>query len=221
MSKYLIVFFLLIISLLTYSCSTTKGLEEQLNHEEILLEKSSILNNAILNSEDNSLLFKTRIKVYKRDYSGLFLIKKIASDSSTHILFLSEIGLSILDLKYKNDEFELVGVKDFMNKPKIIKTIQSDFRMLVQDLNAISEYTIKENKTDSSLVLKFKHKSQRYAYFYGPDFGFYKIWRKSGLFKTMATISGEERKDIEISHRGIKLDINLEELEKVKNHADD
>lgn len=220
MSKYRIVFFLLIISLLIYSCSASKGLEDQLSHEEILIGKPSTLNIPILNNEYNSLLFKSRIKVFKRDYSGLFLIKTIASDSSTHILFLSEIGLSILDLKYKNDEFELVGVKDFMNKPKIIKTIQNDFRMLVQDLNAISDYSVKENKSDSSQVLKFKHKSQRYAYFYGPDAGLYKIWRKSGLFKTVATISGEEKMRIEISHRGIKLDINLEELKKVENDAD-
>jgi hypothetical protein len=192
--------------------------EEQLNHEEIISGESSVLKNSILNVENNSLLFKTRIKVYKRDYSGLFLIKKMASDSSIHIVFLSEIGLSFLDLKYKNDEFELLTVKDFMNKPKIIKTIQNDFRMLVQDLNAIGDYAIKENKTDSSQVLKFKHKSQRYAYFYGPD-GLYRIWRKSGLFKTVATIEGKKKKRIGISHRGIKLDIHLEELEKVEDHA--
>jgi hypothetical protein len=215
MSKYRIVFFLLIFSLLIYSCSTTKGLNEQLSYEETLIGRSSVLDN-----EYNSLLFKTRIKLYKKNYSGLFLIKKIASDTSTHIVFLSEIGLSILDLKYKNDEFELVSVKDFMKKSKIIKTIQNDFRMLIQDLNVVSEYTIKENKSDSSQVLKFKHKSQRYAYFYRPDTGLYKIWRKSGLFKTVATICGEEKTGIEISHRGIKLDINLDELEKVKNHAD-
>ena len=220
MSKYLTVFFLLIISLLIYSCSASTGVEEQAGHEEIIQGESSILNNSILNSESNSLLFKTRIKLYRKDYSGLFLIKEIASDSSTHIVFLSEIGLSILDLKYKNDEFELVAVKDFMNKPKIIKTIQNDFRMLVQDLNAIGDYNIEENKSDSSLVLKFKHKSQRYAYFYGPDFGLYKIWRKSGLFKTVTTIGGEEKKLIGIRHRGIKLDIRLEELEKVENDAD-
>lgn len=211
MSKYRIVFFLLIVSLLIYSCSTTKGLEEQLSHEEIL--------SGHLYTENNSSLFKTRIKVYRRDYSGLFLIKNIPSDSSTHIVFLSEIGLNFLDLKYKNDEFELVGVKDFMNKPKIIKTIQDDFRMLIQDLSVIDDYTIKESKSDSALVLKFRHKSQRYAYFYGPDTDLYRIWRKSGLFKTVATISGEEKKDIKISHRGIKLDIHLEELEKVENHA--
>ena len=215
MSQYRTVFFLLICSLLINSCSTTKGLKEHLGYEEIVIENSSILDN-----DNESLLFKTRIKVYKKEYTGLFLIKKIASDTSTHLVFLSEIGLNILDLKYKNDEFELVSVKDFLDKPRIIKTIQNDFRMLVQDLDVIDDYSIKNIDSDGSLVFVFKHKSQRYSYFYRPDSGLYEIWRKSGLFKTVLTLDGHEKKLIEISHKGIKLDIILEELERVKDHAD-
>ena len=69
-------------------------------------------------------------------------------------------------------------------------------------------------------VLKFKHKSQRYSYFYGPNSDLYEIWRKSGLFKTVATVGGEGKMLIEISHRGVKLDINLEELERLNDYAD-
>ena len=215
MSQYRTIFFLLIFSQLFFSCSTTKGLKEHSSYREILIKNSSILND-----EYESLLFKARIKIYKNDYTGLFLIKKIASDTSTHIVFLSEVGLNMLDLKYKNDEFELVSVKDFLNKPRLIKTIQNDFRMLVQDLDVIDYYTIKKSKSEASSVLKFKHKSQRYSYFYGPNSDLYEIWRKSGLFKTVATMGGEGKMLIEFSHRGIKLDINLEELERLNDYAD-
>jgi len=215
MNQYRTIFFLLIFSQLTISCSTTKGLKEPASSSEI-----SLKNVSFLYDDYESLLFKARIKAYKNDYTGLILIKKIFSDTSTHIVFLSEIGLNILDLKYKNDEFELVSVKDFLDKPRIIKTIQNDFRMLVQDLDVIDSYSTRKNESKGSSVLKFKHKSQRYSYFYKPDSGLYKIWRKSGLFKTVATMGGQEKMLIEISHKGIKLDISLEELERVKDHAD-
>ena len=215
MSPYRTIFFLLIFSLLYSSCSTTKGLRKHTN-----LSNNPIKNFTVFDNDYESLLFKARIKIYKNDYTGLILIKKIASDTSTHIVFLSEIGLNMLDLKYKNDEFELVSVKDFLNKPRLIKTIQNDFRMLVQDLDVIDYYTIKKSKSEASSVLKFKHKSQRYSYFYGPNSDLYEIWRKSGLFKTVATMGGEGKMLIEISHRGIKLDINLEELERLNDYAD-
>lgn len=158
-----------------------------------------------------SLLFKAAIHVFGDYYSGLILIKELPGDSTIHVVFLSELGLNLLDLAYKNDEFEVVSVQEFLNRPSILKTLQKDFRTLLLDLSLIEGYKVKV-KADSELkVLKFRHKSQRYAYSYQEKLGPVHIRRSSGLcgrvdFQIMA---GET---IKIKHRGVRLKISLTEL---------
>ncbi len=49
--------------------------------------------------------------------------------------FLSELGLNLLDMAYSNDEFEVVSVQEFLNRPSILKTLKKDFRTLLLDLS--------------------------------------------------------------------------------------
>jgi hypothetical protein len=193
-----------------FSCSTTKELKK-----ESIQGSTSIKDFTVLDADSESLLYKARIKSKKNEITGLLLIKKIEADTSTHLVFLSELGINILDLKYKNDEFEIVSVKDFMDKPSLIKMIQKDFRMIVQDMNVIQDYSIMEVEADAQKVLEFKHKSQRYSYFYKEGLGVYSIRRKTGIIKTNVTIGGKDISFIGISHKGIKLDITMEKIIKV------
>src|SRR5690554_1212829 len=63
----------------------------------------------------NSMLYKTSITFWEYAFSGLVLFKKQEEDSSTHVVFMSEFGMTMLDIKYKNDEFEVVSAKEFFS----------------------------------------------------------------------------------------------------------
>lgn len=160
---------------------------------------------------EGSLLFKAAIHVFGDYYSGLILIKELPRDSTIHVVFLSELGLNLLDLAYKNDEFEVVSVQEFLNRPSILKTLQKDFRTLLLDLSIIEGYKVKVKAESELKVLKFRHKSQRYAYSYQEKLGPVHIRRSSGLCGRVdfQIISGET---INIKHRGLRLKISLTEL---------
>jgi hypothetical protein len=215
MRPFRILFFPLIFSLCCHTCAPTPVLSEGEPAGGIPPEKFSLPCPG-----DGSLLFKARITLYRHEYSGLFLIKRMPADSSVHIVFLSEIGLSLLDLKYRHDDFEVASVQEFMHRPSSVKTLQNDFRSLLLDLQAIGDYSI-ETGADSTEILRFRHKSQKYAYYSREGPGLYRIRQRTGWFKLVdVSIVKKEKLNIGISHRGVKLAIELQQLEKLKDHVD-
>ncbi len=174
---------------------------------------------------EETLLFKAAIRIFGDYYSGLVLIKPMPADSAIHVVFLSELGLNLMDLAYRNDEFTVVSVQDFLNRRSILSTLQDDFRCLLLDLSLIEDYSLRSSKDGVSEMLKFRHKRQRYLYGYhdltGPDL----IRKKKGLFgRVDFNISGtsrdvhmeEEMLIIGIRHRGVRLKIDLTELNQLK-----
>jgi hypothetical protein len=175
-----------------------------------------------LGESSETLLFKSHIAFFKEHYSGLFLIKRMP-DSSTHVVFLSELGLSLMDLRYKDGLFEVVSVKEFLNKPSILRTLKNDFRTLLLDLSAIGSFVLDETSEDGSPVelLKFRYRKENYVYFNSEEKGTYQILRKKGIFKSVEfNIVRTSGLEIEIAHRCIKLHIALQQLNQLGGHAD-
>lgn len=172
---------------------------------------------APLPSLETPLLFKASIRLGKSFYSGLFLIKEMQDDSAIHVVFLSELGLNLLDLAYGNGEFEVISVKEFLNRRPIIRTLQNDFRCLLLDLSLIEDYKLKTKKDGVSQELRFRHKSQRYAYHIQEVGGPVQIKRSKGIFSKSHIKMGENKEALTfvISHRGIRLFIELRELERL------
>lgn len=198
----------LIFSLLLFSCSSSK---------EMLLEESahgnSIQQFSPLGNRSEPLLFKARIRLFKDQHSGLCLIKKMPDSATTRVLFLSELGLNLLDLEYFEDEFKVVSVKEFLNKPALLRTLQKDFRTLLLDLSAIKNYAVKRETNGTTAILEFKHKAHRYKYYHAENSGTYRVQRKGFLFeKVIFDIQGEEAVEIGIAHRGDKLHLDLYQL---------
>lgn len=206
-------FSLLSISLLLLvGSSFVSGKESELPKQD-----SSLLAFAPLPALETPLLFKASIKLGKSFYSGLFLIKEMQDDSLIHVVFLSELGLNLLDLAYRDGEFEVISVKEFLNRRPIIRTLQNDFRCLLLDLSSIEDYTIKSKKDGVSHELKFRYKSQRYIYHIKEAGAPVQIKRSKGIFSKSHIIMGENKEalTIVISHRGIRLFIELRELERL------
>ena len=165
---------------------------------------------------EESLLFKAGLNVLGDYYSGLVLIKDVKEDSAIHVVFLNELGLTLLDLAYRKDEFEVQSVQDFLNRSSILKTLQKDFRCLLLDLSLIEKFKVKSEDDGVTESLKFRHKSQRYTYSYRENTGPVHITRRGGFFgKVEFQIDEGEIKKIYIDHRGIRLKIMLTELKKL------
>ena len=168
----------------------------------------------LLNTTGEPLLFKARINFLKREFSGLFLIKSMPGDTSTRVLFLSEIGLSLIDLNYQNDTFNVVRVQPFLDRPAVIKTLQNDFRTLLLDLHTIGKSRIVEN--DSTFILRFMQHSKRYAIHYREGTGVVRIRQRSGLFgKTDVFVTRREKMHITVRNSGIRLSLELQQLDKL------
>ncbi len=165
---------------------------------------------------EGSLLFKAAVKVFGEYYSGLILIKEVPSDSAIHVVFLSELGLNLMDIAFFKEKIEVVSVQEFLNRPSLIKILKNDFQTLLLDLSQVEKYKVEEKENGVSEVLKFKYNSQRYTYHYLENLGTVHIRRRKGLFgKVDFRISGQENRQIGIEHRGIRLKIDLTELTKL------
>ena len=228
MKPYLTLFLLLVISLLIGSCSPAgKVTTDASPGEEVTVDTppkaQGITKFSPLEPFSEPLLFKANIALLKKNYSGLILIKKMAVDSTTHVVFLSELGLSLLNLVYKEDCFEVVRVQEFLNRPVVLEHMKRDFRTLLLDLSAIESYSLKEEEgaAGTEEVLRFSHRRERYTYHFTDNRGTTLIRRRKGLFKkAQYEMERDEKLHIKIVHRGIKLQIDLQQLQRFRAHAD-
>ena len=113
---------LLIIAL--SSCSPTLGYKFK------RVEGVTSANIHTIINKDNSLLYKAQIKLYNGYFSGLIILKQIDSVTS-HLVFVTELGMKMFDFKIQNGELELVFVFAPLNKPKIIKMLKSDMKLIL------------------------------------------------------------------------------------------
>lgn len=168
---------------------------------------------------DASLLFKTAIEARGSYFSGLILIKDLPADSAIHMVFLSELGLNLLEMSYKNETFQVINVKDFLNRSAIIKTLQSDFQSILLDLSLIQKYKLGVLDDASGEELKFRYKGQRYTYRFTDELGTFFIKKRKGVFgKVEYRIKRQEGFRIGIEHRCIRLKIDLRELKKLEKN---
>jgi len=202
------------------TCCSARAVQESY----IDIAEDGIERFAPLGPMEGSILFKAAITILGDYYSGLVLIKQMPADSAIHVVFLSELGLNLMDLAYKDDEFEVVSVQEFLNRHSILKTLQNDFRTLLLDLSKIEEFSILSTDDDLTDVLKFRHKSQRYTYSCSKITGPSAIRRKKGLFGRVDFQINEGLKNklretepltIGIRHRGVRLKIDLKELKQL------
>jgi hypothetical protein len=178
------------------------------------LADKALSDKSVLGVDYNSMLYKVRISFRSYNFSGLILLKNQEQDTSTHVVFMSEFGLTLLDLKYKNDGFDVVSSKEFFSDPRIINVIKGDFRLLLQNLSFIQDYRISDTKTPDVKKLKFRHLSNRFIYLYGPEFFVNRATKRSNLLKVvyMNVLRDEAHtpKTVNFTHRGISLKIDLE-----------
>ncbi len=200
MKKFLKIF-LLLNSLSIISCSPGKGFVK--THKEVEIKSR-------LSENYQQALYKTNIFFYKKQYSGLLLFKYEQDKKEHSVVLLSELGLSILELKYQSGEFKMVKHKSFFNKKAAIETLKSDIELLIEQI-PIKEQTFYEAE-DSSLIVKRKNKKKEIFYI-NKENDVFKIRKRQNMFMSvnmdLNDYSANIPKEIIIKHHGIKLKLEL------------
>src|SRR4051812_45456475 len=89
--------------LIVISCSPLRGYK--------LVDKTQVTETNVkpIVNKNNSLLYKTKINVFNKYYSGLILLKQ--TDASTsHLTFVTEIGMKMFDFEIRAGQFKLTYV---------------------------------------------------------------------------------------------------------------
>lgn len=214
--------FLILSSLLLTATRAVAGVADNplgtRNPEERSAEKSNVLpgGSMVFGTSYNSLLYRIFIKFRDYEFSGLVLIKQMHADSSVHIVFLSEFGPTLMNLKYKDDSFTTVSAKEFFSNEKLIKLIGANFRMLIQDPTYIRKIKDRNIECRQLRKLKFRHLSDSFVYIYGNDGLLQRAkYRGNALTVIKAEFGfgqGAEPTSIRFSYRGVPLQVRMERV---------
>lgn len=203
------IFLLLISTVLLFGCVSTKNYVK----ENISPPKVS----AVLSEGYKTALYKAKIDFGSKHYSGLFFFK-VFPDSSHRIVFMSEFGLNLLDLEYRDNSFKIISCKDFLDNKAILNTIQNDMRLLIDFPDNVSKKQVYTNTDSQTGLIKLNEKLTRWYYFYTLDKEVNRIVKTNGLKRVDLSVHKENSKipqEIFIDHNIVKLSIKLDLL-KVK-----
>jgi hypothetical protein len=79
----------------------------------------------------SSALYNTKVNVVGRHLSGLLLFKMMP-DSSQRVVFSSEMGVKFFDFEFSKDGgFRVYQVMKQLNKKSVLKTLRSDFELVL------------------------------------------------------------------------------------------
>ncbi|MEI7596282.1 MAG: hypothetical protein WCK02_11080 [Bacteroidota bacterium] len=214
MKLFRITYLLLSSLVFFYACSPIHGFHKADKNKQ----NNTLSINSAIDSSVKTSVYKAQINIYKKYFSGLFLVKYIPKDSSYHIVFLSEVGLNLLDLEYKNNNMNVISCQDFLNKKAILNTIKNDFLLLFLEQNQNRKIILYENNNNDEQVLKYSYKWRKFYYFCKNQNEIYRIYRKHFLFGSVNVLITKNQDkiidEINFKHKGIKLNMNLVRLNK-------
>ena len=110
-------------------------------------------------NQNKALLFKTKIDLGKRHYSGL-LIAKYTSADTAHISFVTEIGMGIFDFVLVNGQVQLRSIIAPLQSPRIIQLLKKDLGLLF--LTALSDPEIQMYRKEGHTIFVSPQKEKVY-----------------------------------------------------------
>lgn len=111
--------------LLFVSCSISKY-KHPTHCNKVIITKHAFT--PVLNEASVSK-FKASIDVLKNHLTGIIIVKQTDS-VSTHIVFVTEIGMKMFDFEWKNNEMKAVYVFEPLNKPTLINALLVNFKSI-------------------------------------------------------------------------------------------
>jgi hypothetical protein len=97
--------------------------------------------------ESNSIKYRTTIDVLNKHFSGIIILKQTAPGTK-HLVFVTELGMSMFDFEMKGDSIYPVSVFDALNKPQMVNALVRSFQtiLLVKWFNKKAELREKSGK---------------------------------------------------------------------------
>ena len=113
------------ICLFLFSCSISK-FKHPTECNRVVINKDSFV--PVL-KETTSSKFKGSIDVLKNHLTGIVIVKQTDS-VSTHIIFVTEIGMKMFDFEWKDGTMKAVYVFEPLNKPALINALLTNFKAI-------------------------------------------------------------------------------------------
>lgn len=116
------IIFLLLSSLLLNSC-----IYKKLSSYEKRSDYSIPSNK--FNNVDRAVKYKASIDVLNKHFTGLIVFKKTDADTR-HLVFVTELGMSMFDFIVKGDSMKPAYVFDALNKPQTVEALVRNFETI-------------------------------------------------------------------------------------------
>lgn len=165
--------------------------------------------NPYFSDKDSDYIYKANMAIFGKQSGGIVVIKK--TDENLHrVVFTTDFGNKLLDFEVAADDFKVHFVVDGFNNKRILKVLETDFRLLLQ-----SDYKVSETFTtpNESVYGSKQNRGNVYLFENKEDNFLSKIifTKKS---KEKITFGFQNKKDtfaeeIHITHHNIPLEIKL------------
>jgi hypothetical protein len=165
----------------------------------------------------SSTLYNTQVNVVGKHLSGLLLFKAMP-DSSVRIVFSSEMGVKFFDFEFAKDgSFKVYQVMNQLNKKSVIKTLRSDFELLLMRNLVISEAVVKRDSVNT--WFGFPHAGETHYYITSNSCDTLRRIENAMKRKPKVQIIMRDYHDgvpdtIGISHRNFNFDIGLKYIKR-------
>lgn len=162
-------------------------------------------------------IYTTHVDILGNHLSGLLVVKSMP-DSSTRLVFTSEMGLSLFDFEFaENGDFKVHYIIRKMNRKAVIKTLQKDFELvLMKQLNTQTARIFSDNKR-----IYYAFPQKKGSNYYITDLRCDTLMgiEKASARKAMVTVIMQEYKNgvpdtIGISHTNFQFTIGLKRLQR-------
>jgi hypothetical protein len=115
-------------------------------------------------STENTMLYKTQIFLFNKYYTGMLLHKQIDSTTS-HLVFVTELGIKMFDIELKKDSVKMVYCFAPMNKPKITALLENDMGLILLYQLVNKPGKIYVNKKEEKTLYVICGEGKKYFYY--------------------------------------------------------
>lgn len=200
----------LLISVITILIVSCTAYPKRNGYTSVSPSEKAVIN-PYFSDANKDYVYKANIDVYGRSFGGLFIVKKISA-LNHRVVFTTEMGNTIFDFSFFNDEFKVNYIIEDLNKKILLNILEKDFRVLIREHIAVIEKTIK----DTASLFESEIVSNTYFYHFDKNKVLNEIVRvNNGKTKVHFKFSGIDTvsaKNIQILHNNIKLKINLKSI---------
>jgi hypothetical protein len=116
-------------------------------------------------SGEPALKYRASIDIFKKHFSGILLYKKTDSLSS-HIVFVTELGMKIFDFEIKADSFRLISAfPGFDSKPHLIEMLKKDLGLIFQTSMYSQDAEKRKKGIKANVIYRIPYQ-KTYAYYF-------------------------------------------------------